>query len=267
MALFRPFAITQTPLSPPSGTTVIGNIGIGVDEHDYYNNYGSLQWIAGPDESIGIIIAYHDETNPLHAHSSTPGNLYNIGFLRAANEDEFKTLAETLAGQSFASTNAAKTWLTSNGYWTSYGETPWAYGNTHAPISDWYFYSDEGPFNTNPPIDNGNAIFIDGVLGVGGIETYNPNQLPNRYLLFNRFDSNNNDFEQDFTTLAANGGTIILTQVIGLNTETATYQGNASGFIYNGTWLSINTEALIQTTSLDGSFVYGEPITITISFN
>ena len=260
MAQFRPFAITQTPLSPPSGTTVIGNIAIGVDEHDYYNNYGSLQWIAGPDESSGIIIAYHDTINPLHAHSSTPGNLYNIGFLRAADEAEFTILAETLAGEGFASGSEAKMWLTSHGYWTSFNEAPWAYGNT-SPIAGWYFYSDEGIMNVAPPSSPGNAIFLDPLINN---ETYNPNHSgSDRYLLFHRFDSANTDFDTDFMTLASSGGTIGITQISGGNTNTATYIGGPAGFNYNGTWISIATQILSQTTSTDGSFVYGEPITLT----
>ena len=265
MAQFRPFAITQTPLSPPVGTTVVGNIAIGVDEHDYYNNYGSLQWIAGPDESTGYIIAYHDTINPLHAHSSTPGNLYNIGFLRADNEAEFIELSETLAGEGFASASEAKIWLTSHGYWTSYNESPWAYGNiSTSPTAGWYFYSDEGPMNANPPVLAGNALFFE---PGSGIETYDPNQNPgfDRFLLFNRYDSDNTDFITDFTTLASNGGTIAITQVIGGNTNTATYNGDAGAFAWNGTYISIAIFVLTQTASTDGSFVYGQPITLAFS--
>ena len=40
MAQFRPFAITQTPLSLPEGTVGVGNIVIGVEDQDYNNLEG-----------------------------------------------------------------------------------------------------------------------------------------------------------------------------------------------------------------------------------
>lgn len=46
----------------------------------------------------------------------------SVGFFRSTDltEGSFIDLSETIAGQSFASGNDAKTWLNNNGYWTSF---------------------------------------------------------------------------------------------------------------------------------------------------
>jgi hypothetical protein len=62
MAQFRPFAITQNPGSPPIGTSVVGNIVIGVDNQNY-DGLGGLDWYAGPDEVPGYIIAVYNTNN------------------------------------------------------------------------------------------------------------------------------------------------------------------------------------------------------------
>lgn len=62
MAHFRPFAITQTPLSIPDGTINIDNIVVGVDNQNY-DGLGGLDWFAGPDEDLGYIIAAYNTNN------------------------------------------------------------------------------------------------------------------------------------------------------------------------------------------------------------
>jgi hypothetical protein len=49
----------------------------------------------------------------------------SVGFFRSADltEGSFITLSETIAGQSFATGDDAKTWLNNNGYWTSYSDS------------------------------------------------------------------------------------------------------------------------------------------------
>lgn len=50
----------------------------------------------------------------------------SVGFFRSTDltEGSFIEISETIAGQSFATGNDAKTWLNNNGYWTSYEATP-----------------------------------------------------------------------------------------------------------------------------------------------
>jgi hypothetical protein len=130
MAQFRPFAIENNPVGfSLAGTEIFEHIVVGVDELDYYNNYGGLAWIAGPDEENGIIIAYHDTIIPLHSNSLNPGAQYNIGFLRAANEIEFVKLAQNFVEVIPPTADEAKAQLEQNGYWTSYQRPFWPYGS------------------------------------------------------------------------------------------------------------------------------------------
>jgi len=130
MAQFRPFAIVSNPIGfSLTGTENFEHIVVGVEEHDYYNNYGDLNWIAGPNEENGIIIAYHDTSVPLHANSLTPGDVYNIGFLRAADPQEFVTLAQQFVEVLPDTPENAKIQLESNGYWCSYQREFWPYGS------------------------------------------------------------------------------------------------------------------------------------------
>jgi len=83
MAQFRPFAITQTPLSLPVGTTGVGNIVIGVADQDY-NNLEGLDFFAGPDEELGYIIAIRNMANNQPTHIAVD-NLYLDPLNKAAD--------------------------------------------------------------------------------------------------------------------------------------------------------------------------------------
>jgi hypothetical protein len=83
MAQFRPFAITQNPGSPPIGTSVVGNIVIGVDNQNY-DGLGGLDWYAGPDEVPGYIIAVYN-TNNNQPTQFPVDNLYLDPSLKGSN--------------------------------------------------------------------------------------------------------------------------------------------------------------------------------------
>ena len=57
MAQFRPFAI-KTGSNVPAGTTQYQNILVGVDQQNY--NELEYDWVAGPDEDLGYVIAFYD---------------------------------------------------------------------------------------------------------------------------------------------------------------------------------------------------------------
>jgi hypothetical protein len=122
--------------------------------------------------------------------------------------------------------------------------------------NSWYFYSDEGPLNAPPPSNNGDAIFkVSGPSNVAGLQ-----------LFFYRYDSNGVDYATQFAALQSNGGTLSITQ----NGQTVTYTtGNPNMFIYTnigGNYvLMVNTNMLTQTSATISPFVYGDPITLTIS--
>ena len=78
------------------------------------------------EEPSWVIQRVDTVTWPLYDNTTTytPYPVYAaVGFFRSTDltEGSFITLSETIAGQSFATGEDAKTWLNNNGYWTSYG--------------------------------------------------------------------------------------------------------------------------------------------------
>jgi hypothetical protein len=119
MAFARPFA--YNPGSPIPGTEQIGNISIGAPTSGFTNN---PQYWNGPDEELGYVIAQSVSGNTQPTPLS--GVTASVGFFRSTDltEGSFITLSETIAQQSFATAEDAKTWLNNNGYWTSYETLP-----------------------------------------------------------------------------------------------------------------------------------------------
>ena len=115
MAFARPFA--YNPGSPIPGTEQLGNLSIGAPTSGFTNN---PQYWNGPDEELGYVIAQSVSGNTQPTPLS--GVTASVGFFRSTDltEGSFITLSETIAGQSFATGEEAKTWLNNNGYWTSY---------------------------------------------------------------------------------------------------------------------------------------------------
>lgn len=132
MAQYRPFAIWDGESTLPSGIAQNQNILIGESDQEYYN-LGGFDWWAGPDESLGYVIAYYD---PTFTHPNPLNIPCGIGFLRSAEltDASFLSKANQLRkGQSLSNlsnANDAKAWLLTNGYWTSYGVPAWTYGNS-----------------------------------------------------------------------------------------------------------------------------------------
>lgn len=121
MSISRPFAYNPIPPnSLISGTDQVGDIAIGVDPTlSYTNNAGGVQWWMGPDEELGYIITQSvpslNQPNPL-------GIPAGVGFYRSQllTEASFISISNYVTGQSFASGDAASTYLTSNGFWNSW---------------------------------------------------------------------------------------------------------------------------------------------------
>ena len=119
MPTTRPFAYNTG--STISGTEQVGNLAIGVLAQNYSLNIGGVRWWMGPDEDLGYVIAHQtingNQPNPL-------GVPAYVGFWRTSGKTEqgFISLSNWVANgiTAFTSTNDAKLWLNSNGYWTSY---------------------------------------------------------------------------------------------------------------------------------------------------
>lgn len=121
MATRRPFAYNTGAAIP--GTSQVGSLAIGKPTNSYEST--GLTWWGGPDEDKGYVIAYSqpDGQHPIPP-SHTPGAY--LGFKRTNGKTDtgFIALASQIAyggsGQLFVSSQQAKTWLNSNGYWTSF---------------------------------------------------------------------------------------------------------------------------------------------------
>lgn len=116
---------TTTPIAyntggPIAGTTQIGDLAIGDTEQDYSLNPGGVIWWMGPDEDLGYVIGVPVPSNT--QPTEIPGVFASVGFYRSDDltEGSFINLTNIVFGQNFSTGNQAKTWLNSNGYWTTY---------------------------------------------------------------------------------------------------------------------------------------------------
>jgi hypothetical protein len=117
MPTVRPFAYnpSQTLID---GTIQVGDLAVGTPTSGFT---GPPQWWNGPDEDLGYVIAesVSGGTQP----TNIPGVTASVGFFRSTilNESSFIEIAQRVStNQTFVSGNAASSWLTSNGYWTSW---------------------------------------------------------------------------------------------------------------------------------------------------
>lgn len=120
MALARPFAYNTG--STITGTIQVGNLAVGYPTSGF--DATGLQWWNGPDEDLGIVVAYEVPNNSQPTPIS--GVTASVQFWRSQNKTEvsFLELALYLTGQSFPTGNQASDYLTSNGYWNSWYDIP-----------------------------------------------------------------------------------------------------------------------------------------------
>ena len=120
MATSRPFAYNTG--STINGTEQVGSIAIGYPTSGFTST--GLRWWSGPDEDLGYVIAH---TTPSGTQPNPVGVPAYIGFWRTngKTDNNFISLSQYVSSftgtpQTFASASAAKTWLNSAGYWTSW---------------------------------------------------------------------------------------------------------------------------------------------------
>lgn len=120
MPTSRPFAYNTG--STISGTEQVGSIAIGTPTSGFTST--GLRWWNGPDEDLGYVIAH---TVPSGTQPNPVGVPAYIGFWRTPSktDNNFISLSQYVSSftgtpQTFASASAAKTWLNSAGYWTSW---------------------------------------------------------------------------------------------------------------------------------------------------
>lgn len=166
MATSRPFA--RNLGSAIAGTDQVGNLAIGTPTSGFQST--GLKWWEGPDEDLGYVIAHETPGG----QPGADGDTAYLGFFRsqALTEGSFIQLSDVVANQSFASGNDAKTWLNSNGYWTSWvntGASLIANLNASDPLSyngagsTWY---DLTTNNNDGTLSSGTGVLVyDGAFG------------------------------------------------------------------------------------------------------
>jgi hypothetical protein len=116
MATARSFAYNSG--TGVTGTTQVGSLAVG----DTSANYGAgLTWWNGPDESLGYVIGH---TSGARTAGNGAINVASptVGFWRSPSltDQSFLDTCNLLFNQGFVDGSTAKTWLNTNGYWTSY---------------------------------------------------------------------------------------------------------------------------------------------------
>lgn len=150
MSTSRPFAYNTG--STINGTIQIGNLSIGTPTAGFAST--GLQWWNGPDEDLGYVIA---QSVP-EGNQPTPftGITASVGFFRSTslNESSFIVISQRVStNQTFATGDAATTWLNANGYWTSW-VTPYVAGLYKTTYSG-YFSDNVNFFATATPASIG----------------------------------------------------------------------------------------------------------------
>ncbi len=117
MSTSRPFSYYNgyTPLN----TGKYGNILVGLTGTNLTD--GGLSWFNGPDEDLGYVIAHDGGTNRTYGNNTGIISGTSVSFWRSSDktDNSFLNIAANV-GQTFSSASNAKTWLESNGHWTSY---------------------------------------------------------------------------------------------------------------------------------------------------
>jgi len=119
MPTSRAFAYNPSEVVP-TGATQFGNLA--VQSTGWTAGCGGLQWFNGPDEDLGYAIGYPYGGPKTSGSVSQVISGTSVGFRRTAtfSDATFLSSVLNLTGQSFLTASNAKTYLNSNGYWTSY---------------------------------------------------------------------------------------------------------------------------------------------------
>lgn len=214
MSTARPFAYNTG--APIAGTEQVGSLAIGYPSEGFVG----LEWWNGPDEDLGYVIAQSvsGDTQP----TPVAGVDASVGFFRseALTENSFISLANVIAGPSgpFASGANAKTWLNSNGYWTSFAGSTGATGGGYELVILPY----------QPPVA-GDVIFPAFASGLNQ-GTTDPNIFATGGVYWNAIDINSVDQTSYYNGLVGNAATVIFAQ----NGNTAIYSATSTAIIVDG---------------------------------
>jgi hypothetical protein len=254
MAIARPFAYNSGSSIP--GTEQIGDLSIGAPTSGFTNN---PQYWNGPDEELGYVIAQSVSGNTQPTPLS--GVTASVGFFRSEDltEGSFITLSETIANQSFANGDEAKTWLNDNGYWTSYGvslcDSFTFIGNnatttSNSAINDGTSGWDSSAYSLQTftgPVSVTFQTSANGNILMGGF-SYNPTATPG-----STYEDTSYGFylyNSDQIEIYENGGQVAVlnvgTVVSSSDVWKVDYDGTSVKYYYNSTLIYTSTNAVTQ---------------------
>ena len=263
MTTARPFSYNTG--STITGTIQVGDLAVGIPTNGFEST--GLKWWSGPDEDLGYVIAHPTPSGNQPNQFSIPAY---VGFWRsnALTDGSFINLAEYVSvyngtPQIFTGGTQAKTWLNSNGYWTSYGEGGGGVTGNYNLLN---LYS---PANANGSITFPNS---------NDVASNDPNIVglnPGNGIYINKFDLIGTDQSSVLDLLIGRSGTLTLTQ--GSNSVTYSFTSTAFNFTsaapypnqywwdnyHNGAQSPLGT--LVVTSPSPSNFNYVDPITITVS--
>jgi hypothetical protein len=160
---------TSTPFGYNTGSTItgtqqIGSLAIGTGTTvNYGSNPNGVKFWMGPDEDLGYVIG---GTQP-SGNQPTPisGVTAFVQFWRSTllTEASFVQLTNFLFNQTFTTGLQSKTYLNSNGYWTSY-DKPFIYGSPQL-VFDFSLttrYPNSGTTITDLSGNSNNGVFSTG---------------------------------------------------------------------------------------------------------
>ena len=171
MATSRPFAYNTG--STITGTTQIGSLAVGTPSSGFT---GNPKWWNGPDEDLGYVIC-RPNTN---GNQPNPDNVpAYIRFSRSKlkTDQSFIDLVNSVFKQTFTTTSECTSYLTTNGYWTSYVSlvtsglilnydisNSSSYPGSGTTITDLQANSNATPFNSPTYTSSGGAyLTFDGI--------------------------------------------------------------------------------------------------------
>ena len=127
MATLRPISYNPSHTGVTGTTESVVDLTVGFNPGDWSGNPSGLRWWNTPDLDLGYVIAH---TTPAGNQPTQPGITPQFGYLgfwrtKVKTTSAFISLAQWVSvkhgsPQTFGDGTSAKTWLNTNGYWTSW---------------------------------------------------------------------------------------------------------------------------------------------------
>lgn len=178
MSTTRPFAYNTGSAIP--GTEQLGDIAYGFPTDGFAST--GLEWWNGPDEDLGYVIA---QTVPTDTQpTEVPGVLASVGFFRSEDltDGSFIEIANSIAQAEgagpFVSGSSAKSWLDTNGFWTSYVGSTGGTGDfnlTITQVGNDVVWSGSGSFNLDALTSAGSNTIGGGYASNQAVWAVGPN--------------------------------------------------------------------------------------------